>query len=92
MNVAGAALATSLARIIEMAVVVIMYFRIKNKSKVFRGFYLSFGCRITKVFVKKIAKIIAPTILNKILYFFINTPLYSINLFYILIGNLFQFT
>ena len=46
MDVAGAALATSLARIIEMAVVVIMYFRIKNKSKVFRGFYLSFGCRL----------------------------------------------
>ena len=68
MDVAGAALATSLARIIEMAVVVIMYFRIKNKSKVFRGFYLSFGCRITKDFVKKIAKIIAPILLCEFLW------------------------
>ena len=42
MDVAVAALATSLARIIVMAVVVLMYSRTKNKSKGFRGFYFSF--------------------------------------------------
>ncbi len=64
MNVAGAALATSISRIIEMIIVIVFFFKIREQ----RGIKLKFVFNFKKSFIKKIGSMIVPILLCEFLW------------------------
>ncbi|MCR5641694.1 MAG: MATE family efflux transporter [Lachnospiraceae bacterium] len=64
MDIAGAALATCLSRVIELALVYAIYCKIRVES----GFSLGFVTSFSKGFLKKIGTILAPILLSEFLW------------------------
>lgn len=64
MNVAGAALATSLSRVVELAIIIILFL----KSKEEKGIELKFVFRFEKEFIKKIGYVLLPILLCEFLW------------------------
>lgn len=64
MGVAGAALASSISRIIELIIVLALYFKVKNKKNI----ELTFQIKVERTFVVKIWTILAPILLCEFLW------------------------
>lgn len=64
MGVEGAALATSSARVIELAIIAVLFYKMKDK----KGIQLKFVFKFEKGFIKKIGYILAPILLCEFLW------------------------
>ncbi len=64
MNVAGAALATSVSRIIELAIIIVLFLKIKKSKEIELKFVFTFE----KIFIKKIGYVLAPILLCEFLW------------------------
>lgn len=64
MNVAGTALATSISRIIELTVIIVLFLKIKERNAI----ALKFTFNFEKIFVKKIFYVMAPIFLCEFMW------------------------
>lgn len=64
MNVAGAALATSLSRIIELGIIIVLFLKSKDEKGIELKFVFTFG----KDFIKKIGYVLVPILLCEFLW------------------------